>query len=237
MREFFIENKTVILWSIAIGYYLWLVWSDWKTERDFRNGKQFKNERRKRKEKSKFDEGKDEFDDGLLSFHSENFEKALKHFDSAFSLGYAAGNKNNAIDFYIHRGFTLQRMEYDYDALDDFNKAIEHLPNDCSLYFARSTSKTAICDDMGALDDLKIALKLANEDNLYSRIFNEKVKAEGWESTAAMFDVYFLRAERRVILKNDIQIKIDAVETEKARLTAQLNGFDTIISKKRRKRY
>lgn len=193
MFEFLADNKTIILISIPVAYIIWIVCSDYIVEKRFR-------EKMKGWKQEGLNTAKEKFDDGLSAFHNGEYEKALVHFDNAFSLGYIEKHKERAAELFTLRGFTLENLDYSYDAIEDFSNALEHTPNDCNLYFSRSTSKTSILDYDGALEDLKIAIKFANENTPLTRMYNENAQSEGWESVAQMYSVFLIRSEYKVRL-------------------------------------
>ena len=77
---------------------------------------------------------------GEKHFLESEFEEALSFFDSALEKGF---EKKDIFEF---RGMCLQSLGYEFDAVEDFNKAIEFSPDNCHLYYNRALSKDAIFD-------------------------------------------------------------------------------------------
>ena len=77
------------------------------------------------------------------------------------------------IEAYGDRAFTLQLLNFHYDAIDDFNKAIEECNCfDSNLYFGRANSKQGIEDYDGAISDLTKALEYSKDDNERNREYS-----------------------------------------------------------------
>ncbi len=78
-------------------------------------------------------------------------------------------------------------MGYDYDAIEDFGKAISAYPSDCNLYFSRSISKSAILDFNGEIDDIERAISLSTIDNELNNTYNDEAKQKGYNNSASFF--------------------------------------------------
>jgi tetratricopeptide (TPR) repeat protein len=96
-------------------------------------------------------------DDGERLFQQGAYEKSLPLFDRALKAFE---------DPYIYslRAFTLQALGYHYDAINDFNKAIEGQPWDSNYHFGRAMSKSYIGHIKGHVADLDIALELVDKE-------------------------------------------------------------------------
>jgi len=106
---------------------------------------------KRRFSKSKSDEGFAHLEKGKQLYLSNKFQDALLYLDSAINLGFDNG-------VYIVRGNCLQKLDYHYNAIEDFDKAIEMNPLEFSIYYSRAISKKAILDFTGQIEDLHNAI-------------------------------------------------------------------------------
>jgi len=95
--------------------------------------------------------------------------EGLQYFDKAIANGF----EENVFNL---RAGCLQELDYHYEAIEDFNKAISLSPNDCNIYFCRSISKNATLDYEGQIADLIKAIELSQVNNEMNRIYNESAK-------------------------------------------------------------
>ena len=82
---------------------------------------------------------------------SNRFQDALSHLNMAINSGFEQG-------VYVLRGNCFQKLDYHYNAIEDFDKAIETDPLEFSIYYNRAVSKRAILDFTGHIEDLHNAI-------------------------------------------------------------------------------
>jgi tetratricopeptide (TPR) repeat protein len=123
---------------------------------------------------------------GINCYLDQQWDEALVHFDKALEEG-AIRDDIDGRDFYSYRAECLQTLKYHYDAIVDFDKAIEISPKDCNLYFSRSISKGAILEYEGEINDLRKAIELSRENTRLNREYNDKAQKMGYSNAAHMF--------------------------------------------------
>ncbi len=126
--------------------------------------------------------GQKSLERGKELYFQNEFQLALKCFDSAVESGFQDEN------VYFMRGGCLQSLQFDLDAIDDFTKATEIDPEDSNYYFMRSISKGAIGDTQGRMEDLNEAVRLACIDSVSTRSHNAYARENGYKEGVA--DMY-----------------------------------------------
>ena len=109
--------------------------------------------------------------------------EALKYFDMAIEKKYLTAES------YAFRGTCLYYLKYYFDALEDYNKAIEINPESDRAfnYYMRSLIKDAIFDYNGSLADIDEAIRLSKIDTYDNEQWNEKVRINYNMDCAASF--------------------------------------------------
>lgn len=110
---------------------------------------------------SKWDEGRPEFEKGVKLFQNFQHSEALICFDNAINLNYH--KYENRI--YGYRAWCLLTFNYNLEAIEDFDLAINEDSNNSNNYYGRSISKGRIGNFQGEIDDLKKALQIHQLDN------------------------------------------------------------------------
>lgn len=123
--------------------------------------------------------GFEAFQKGEDFLFKKRMQEALECFDEAINCGYV----DNA-DVYIGRGICLQSLDYDLDAIDDFDRAIALQPENSLTFYQRSLSKTATGDLRGCVSDLQEAIRLADVDNKYTRGLDAHARETGYKDSA-----------------------------------------------------
>ncbi|WP_264537464.1 tetratricopeptide repeat protein [Flavobacterium sp. N1736] len=127
------------------------------------------------------------FEKGKELYFANQFQEAIIHFDNAITSGLY-------YEAYKLKGNCLQKLDYHYNAIEDFDKAIEANPLDFSNYYSRAVSKKAILDFTGQIEDLHNAIyyyrKNSILENSILRSFENdllfaKMKIEGLTKNAA----------------------------------------------------
>ncbi len=143
----------------------------------------------------------DEASVGFEAYHKgEDFlskkqmQEALECFDEAINSGYV----DNA-DVYSGRGLCLQSLNYDLDAIDDFDRAIALQPENSLTFYLRSLSKSSTSDLRGCVSDLEEAIRLAGVDNEYTRNVDAHARETGYKDAAYYYrkqmDFYKVRLD------------------------------------------
>ncbi|MFH1769230.1 MAG: tetratricopeptide repeat protein [Parcubacteria group bacterium] len=111
-------------------------------------------------------------------------QEALDCFDKAIDCGYV-----DDADVYAMRGGCLQSLNFDLDAIDDFDKAIALEPEDSNTFFQRSLSKCSTRDSHGCVSDLQEAIRLASVDNKYTRSHDSQSREWGYRNSAEFYEM------------------------------------------------
>jgi len=140
----------------------------------------------------KWVEGRIAFEKGETYFRNGQDAEALTHFDKAIECGF----ENNVYEL---RALCLQTLNFDLDAIDDFNMAIASSQHDCNLYFSRSNSKSVIEDFEGCVADLEEAIRLSAIDNDLNRNYSIAAKEQGYrDGHTVMYKMKLLSAKIRL---------------------------------------
>lgn len=115
---------------------------------------------------------------GEKLYQEKKYKEALECYDKALSSGY----NNSYGEIFKSRAFCLQEFDFHYDAILDFDKAIELLKTDCHLYYTRAISKCAVLDYLGQYEDLTKAYELAQEDNEQNKDYDKKALGMGYSN-------------------------------------------------------
>ncbi|OXA82108.1 hypothetical protein SAMN05444397_101850 [Flavobacterium aquidurense] len=104
----------------------------------------------------------------------ENLEKARKFYlankyEEALVCLSTFSNSDAHPEAYKLKGDCLQRMDFHYNAIEDFDKAIETNPLEFSNYYSRAVSKKAILDFTGQIEDLHNAIYYYNKSAVLKR--------------------------------------------------------------------
>lgn len=144
---------------------------------------------------------------GEKHFFNSEWDDALYHFDNAVEKKYI-----KKVELFEYRGICLQALGYEYDAIEDFNKAIQFSPNNCNLFYMRALSKDVILDYEGAIEDIEKAIELSKQDTKMNRQYNESAINNGFSDGAlGMYKTALFRAKSRLEFDNR-EIEKDASE-------------------------
>ena len=113
---------------------------------------------------------------------------ALEFLDQAIQKGY------DEAEAFALRVSVLRDLDYDIDALNDYNICIDKNPNKASYYYARALTKQFIYDYSGSLADFKEAIRLSKLDNDDTRYWNDYALQTGFNSATEKYkmDMQFL---------------------------------------------
>lgn len=131
-------------------------------------------------------------------------KEALKYFDEAIKIGlvepavFSYGFKESEV--FSLRAFCLNDLGFYFDALEDFNRALEKNPKKiANIYYMRSIVKDSICDFEGSVADLKEAIRLSKLDNADNRLLNDYTKQSlGYKSASEYYKFWLEMAEERI---------------------------------------
>ncbi|MBF2709024.1 tetratricopeptide repeat protein [Flavobacterium soyangense] len=134
---------------------------------------------------------------GEKYFFNSEWNDALYHFDKAIEKDYKKD------DIFELRGMCLQALGYDYDAIEDFNKAIIFSPNNCNLYYNRALSKEVILDYEGEIKDIEKAIELSKQDTQMNRQYNKEAIDSGFRNgVVGLYEIGILRVKSRLEFDN-----------------------------------
>lgn len=136
--------------------------------------------------KNKTSDGLEFFRIGKELFLNKEFEKAIENFDKSIDCGIEDG-------VYEFRGMSLQALNFDLDAIDDFDKAIAQNPEDANLYFFRGLSRSAAGYIVDSIKDFSRAVELSKIPNELNKNYNSTIKGKGWQSITDFYNSYLIR--------------------------------------------
>ena len=156
-------------------------------------------------------------------------KEALKCFDEAIEKGFKKGVDESETfsgfdesEAFSLRGSCLNDLEFYFEALEDYNKAIEKKPRKgiANNYHMRSMIKDSLCDFEGSLADLREAIRLSKLDNEDNAYWNSYAKSTGFASQTAFYEM-FLPTEDEIYCKqraySNEEIVADRLKTIKRR--------------------
>lgn len=115
--------------------------------------------------------------------------QALNYFDIAIKKKYETAN------CYAFRGTLLFNLKYYFDALEDYNTAIEKKPEHDKAfnYYMRSLIKDSIYDYEGSLADIDEAIRISKEDTDDNKLWNSRSQKQFHMDSFASFCEFFHR--------------------------------------------
>jgi tetratricopeptide (TPR) repeat protein len=123
-------------------------------------------------------------------------KEALKYFDEAIKKGLVEPSVFhhgfNESEVFSLRGSCLNELGFYFEALEDYNKAIEKRPQKgvASNYYMRSLIKDSLFDFDGSLADLKETIRLSKLDNDDNTYWNNYAKTTGFASQTAVYEMW-----------------------------------------------
>lgn len=136
---------------------------------------------------------------GLDYYKQQETEKALKSFDKAIESGYRSA------EIYELRGRCLDKFEFYYDSISDYNKSISLDSGKANVFYMRSLAKSFIKDFRGALEDIEEAIRKSKVDNEDNRYWNSYAKETGFDSATQKYEIDLERLRER--LERSIRFK------------------------------
>lgn len=142
-----------------------------------------------------FEVGRKLFSEAVLdkSFDNERRKQkkiaALEFLDRSIEVGY------NDAEVFCIRGMCLRDLNFDVDAIEDFDRCIEINPSKASYYYDRALTKELICDYEGSLIDFEKAIELSKLENHDTLFWNNYAKESGFNSATQKYeyDLEFLK--------------------------------------------
>ena len=162
--------------------------------------------------------------------------EALKYFDKAIKIGlvepdvFSHGfDESEAFEL---RGSCLNDLGFYFDALEDYDRAIEKNPRKgvAHKYFMRSLIKDSLFDFDGSLSDAKEAIRLSklnNDDNAY---WNNYAKSTGFYSHTIFLEMCLPTEEKMIHRKraySDKRLVEDELRKIKRRVAGE-TGNDAV---------
>jgi tetratricopeptide (TPR) repeat protein len=156
--------------------------------------------------------GHNAFERGKASYFAKPMreQEALDCFDMAIGCGF-----ENA-EVYDLRGSCLQSAKFDFDAIEDFSRAISMQPEDCNFYYQRSISKAAVGDLAGCAADLNEAVRLSKYENARNRNYDIAAREMGHRYGVTAFYEVWLES-----VKLEIKTIGEVDELRRTRATAR----------------
>ena len=107
---------------------------------------------------------------------------ALEFFDKAIEKGY------DKVEVFSFRGMCLRDLNFDLDAIEDFNRCIDKEPGRASFYYDRAITKQYIYDYDGSLSDFNKAIELSKLDNEDTEYWNDYAIKTGYNSGTQKYE-------------------------------------------------
>ena len=132
-------------------------------------------------------------------------KEALKYFDEAIKKGLVEPTvfsyEFDESEAYRLRGDCLNDLGFFFEALEDYNKAIEknRKKGIANNYHMRSLIKDSLFDFEGSLADLIEAIRLSQLDNDDNAYWNNYAKSTGFSSQTAFYETWLSSAENKVL--------------------------------------
>ena len=139
----------------------------------------------------KFNEAFNAYLEGKKLYSAKKYQEAIDYFDKAIESGF----ERYYNEIYELRAMSLQSLNFDLDAIEDFNKAISLAPEDANLYFMRGLSRGVTGDFTGSIYDYKETIRLSEIDNKLNDCLNNYAKKTGWTSASAYYEHHLERAQ------------------------------------------
>jgi tetratricopeptide (TPR) repeat protein len=164
-----------------------------------------------------FTTGKEKFKDAALSKGSRESKlnktkEAVKFFDEAIKKGLVEPtvfhHGFDESEAFSLRGSCLDDLGFYFEALEDYNRAIEKKPRKsiAGNYFRRSLIKKSLFDFEGSWVDLKEAIRLSKSDNDDNRFWNTHYAKIGFSSQTAFYES---------LLPTEVEISVKRTYTDK----------------------
>jgi hypothetical protein len=142
--------------------------------------------------------------------------EAVKYFDRAIEKGF------DDSEVFSLRGSCLNDLGFYFDALEDYDSAIERNPQKgiAQNYFERSIIKDSLMDFEGSQADLKEAIRLSKLDNDDNAFWNEYARSTGFASATTYLEMN-LETEEGIAFKkrrypeNTIAEKLKTIKRRK----------------------
>jgi tetratricopeptide (TPR) repeat protein len=151
---------------------------------------------------------------GRQFYLSNRFQDALLHLNCAINSGFDQG-------VYALRGTCLQKLDYHYNAIEDFDKAIETDPLEFSIYYNRAVSKRAILDFTGHIEDLHNAIyyykKHSTIENQVLREFEAHLQAAKMDIEGPIQNRHEIRKAPSLEIKSLIRDSLNLIKKAKGR--------------------
>jgi tetratricopeptide (TPR) repeat protein len=145
---------------------------------------------------------------------------ALEFFDQAIEKGY------DDADVYSCRGSVLNDLGYLFDALEDYNKAIENDPQKANPYFMRALIRQNVYDYEGGILDLEEAVRLSKFETADNDYWNDYSEKTGFGSATLKYETDLEWAKR------SFEIYTDRVAMDKEHWKKEYSDRRAIIKRR-----
>ena len=89
---------------------------------------------------------------------------------------------------HFERAFCLQSLQFYFDAIEDFNQAIQNSKSDANLYYSRGHCKMIVGEYDQAISDLQMAIEVSRLPNKTNEEYDDEMRKSGWSSATQFFD-------------------------------------------------
>ena len=151
-------------------------------------------------------------------FRESKKKEALRYFDQAIANGF------DTSEAFSCRGSCLNDLGFYFDALEDYDKAIQKHPTKAiaANYYTRSQIKQSLLDFHGSLSDLNEAIRLSKLDNDDNRWWDKHVQKIGYNSHTE-FCEESLSWLKRLIEREETHPTDKSVELSKIKRRGQIS--------------
>jgi len=123
---------------------------------------------------------------------------ALEFFDQAIEKGY------DSAEVFFLRACCLVDLDFELDALEDFNESIVKDGEKANYYYHRSLTKEWLQDYEGAMQDLEEAIRLSKMSNEYNRYWNNYAAQTGFGSSTRKYELDLQNLKRMAELRRSL---------------------------------
>ena len=158
------------------------------------------------------------FEKGMTYYEEKDFQSALACFDNAIKCGY----EDNIYGF---RADCLQDSGLCDQAIRDYDIAISKQPDDCNLYFMRSSSKSIAGDVDGAIADIEEAIQLSKIDNEQNAGYRSSAIHMGYPGGHTELYAFSLTGE--IMNKRRVSLFANRAENKRGEISPENTGENT----------
>jgi tetratricopeptide (TPR) repeat protein len=143
------------------------------------------------------------FKRGEKSYEEGSYAEAIELFNNALDKNLLRDNPTYSAEFYDYRGACYQQLSYDVEAAIDYEKSIEHSPDDCNKYFCLSVSYSALKQHDKAIKSLERAIELSKIDNYMNKGYNKTAIEMGYKDLTQSYEIWLFREKSLIEFKTE----------------------------------